>query len=281
MDKVELEFASENEVDIELEVPVVDIEPVIDPIELELGGSVVQDDYEKLKNIPSINDVKLIGNKTTKDLGIEASGGIKGVEVNKSNVVDENGIAHISVPKDLGELTNNVGYVNKNSTSLEYYYTKNVIDNKINALPLGTVINIIDTFIYGKNFQDNDVYNANASNGIVDFVIQALLEALNREYFVSVNVVVTPQADGTFKVTSVDGDYSDIKHAFDIGGSIRCVCQLAGTNTNVVLNLSMIDNNYAYFSTVMKANLGAGEMKYLIALSISARNTTVQIDVLQ
>lgn len=234
--------------------------------------------YSKLLDLPKINGTTLIGDLTTEDLGIEASGGVKGVEVNNANVVNEKGIAEISVPRKMSQLENDTGFVNKLSTSLEYYYTKNETDKKINALPLGTVINIIDDFIYGKNFQSNDIYNANATNAVVDFVIAALLEALNREYFVSVNVVVNPL---NYQVISQDGDYSDIKHAFDIGGSIRCVCQLAGTNTNVVLNLAMIDNNYAYFTTVMKTNLGAGEMKYLLALSISERNTTVQIDVLQ
>lgn len=266
-----------DEVDIEIEVPVIEIEPTTPELELEVGGSVINvvDDYEKLKNIPSINDVPLLGNKTTEELGIEASGGVKSVEVNNSNVVDENGIAKIKVPRDLGELTNNVGYVNKNSTSLEYYYTKTQTDNKINALPLGTEINIKDTFEYLKRFQNNDIYNANAVNSSVDWIIQAILEAFNREVLVDINVVVNPQ---TFQVISNDGSYSDVANTLDLGGTTRVVCQLAGTNIKLVLQLAMVDGTYAYFTTVMKANLGAGEMKYLLGINISERYTKVIVE---
>ena len=46
----------------------------------EISGSigkphtVYKDDYEQLKNKPTINDIELIGNKTSEEIGIKASG---------------------------------------------------------------------------------------------------------------------------------------------------------------------------------------------------------------
>ena len=142
----------------------------------------------------------------------------------------------------------------------------------------GADINIIDTFDYLKRFQNNDIYNANAVNISVDWIIQAILDAFNREVLVDINVVVNPQ---TFQVISNDGSYSDIVNALDLGGIPRIVCQLAGTNIKVFLQLAMIDGTYAYFTTVTKANLGAGEMKYLLGINISERYTKVIVEPLQ
>ena len=55
---------------------------------------------------------------------LKNAGNVKGVEVNGANVVDENGVAKVSVPKKISQLENDTGYVNRLSTSLEYYYTK-------------------------------------------------------------------------------------------------------------------------------------------------------------
>ena len=49
------------EIEENSEIPM-EVEPVY-----QTGGT---DDYEKLKNLPSINDVELIGNKSLGDLGI-------------------------------------------------------------------------------------------------------------------------------------------------------------------------------------------------------------------
>ena len=118
-------------------------------------------------------------------------------------------------------------------------------------------------------------YNANAVNSSVDWIIQAILEAFNREVLVDINVVVNPQ---TFQVISNDGSYSDVANTLDLGGTTRVVCQLAGTNIKLVLQLAMVDGTYAYFTTVMKANLGAGEMKYLLGINISERYTKVIVE---
>lgn len=196
---------------------------------------------------------------------LKNAGNVKGVEVNESNVVDENGVAKISVPRKISQLENDTGYVNKLSTSLVYYYTKKETDDIISALPLGTVVNIIDTFNYNKKFNNNDIYNANAVRSSVDWTVQALLGALQAEYFVSINVVVNPL---NYDVISIDGDYNDIKMAHDIEGSVRCVCQFAQTDINGILNLALITNAYAYFTNTMKVDLGAGETKYLIGLYV-------------
>lgn len=61
-------------------------------------------DYEKLDNLPKINGVELVGNKTTNDLGIK-------------------------MPTKLSELTNDKGYID--NTTLDDYYTKTEIDTLV------------------------------------------------------------------------------------------------------------------------------------------------------
>ena len=61
-------------------------------------------DYEELDNLPKINGVELVGNKTTNDLGIK-------------------------MPTKLSELTNDKGYID--NTTLDDYYTKTEIDTLI------------------------------------------------------------------------------------------------------------------------------------------------------
>ena len=220
----------------------------------EINGSpnFPDNNYNNASNKPSINGVELIGNKTTKEL-------------------------NINVPTKLSELTNDADYTHKLSTNLEYYYTKAKVDEKINAISTGTVINIIDAFDYIKRFQDNEIYNANAVNNSVEWIILAILDAFNREVLIDINVQIDPT---TYKIISIDKAFSDIKNAFELGGTTRVVAQLAGTNTKIILQLALLDSSVASFTTVMKANLGQGEMKYLLGINITERWQNVVIDVL-
>jgi hypothetical protein len=202
--------------------------------------------------------------------------GIKDVEVNNSSVVDENGIAKISVPTKLSELTNDENFITNEVDNLINYFTKEDINKKIEGIPTGgTDINIIKAFNFLKIFQENEIYNANAVNDSVDWIIQAILEAFNREVIISINVVINPQ---TFQIMSIDGSYPEIVNAVDLGGIPRVVCQMAGTNIRVFLNLAMINGTYAFFTTTMKVDLGAGETKYLLGVNISERNQFVIIE---
>ena len=55
-DTFDIEMTEEDKADIELETDTVEV---------------VTTDYEKLNNLPGINEVKLLGNKTPKDLGLQ------------------------------------------------------------------------------------------------------------------------------------------------------------------------------------------------------------------
>lgn len=68
------------------------------------GGSGVTTDYEQLENLPKINGVELLGNKSASDLGIE-------------------------MPTKLGDLENDKGYID--NTALDNYYTKTEIDDLV------------------------------------------------------------------------------------------------------------------------------------------------------
>ena len=269
---VEIEVNNQNPVTLEIDSP----SEITYEIEKNKNGNATTN-YEELDNKPKINNVELVGNLTTEDLGIESTGGVKDVEVNDESVVDENGIAKVNVPTKVSQLKNDSGYVGELSTGLKYYYTKTETDKKINELPLGTIINIIETFDYMKRHQQNDIYNANAVNSSVDWTILAILEAFNREVLIDINVQINPI---TFQIISVDKSFSDIVNAFELGGTTRVVAQLAGTSTKVILQLAMLDSGVASFTTVMKANLGQGEMKYLLGINIAERYQNVVIDVL-
>lgn len=59
-------------VELEIGEMIVDEEVEIEGVELDVvKEEVVTSDYEKLNNLPQINEIELIGNKTAKDLNLQ------------------------------------------------------------------------------------------------------------------------------------------------------------------------------------------------------------------
>ena len=81
------------------------------------GGGPGTNDYEDLTNLPQINSVTLIGNKTLADIGIPTvNNGTLTIQKNGTNVAtfsanaSNNATANITVPSKTSDLTNDSGY---------------------------------------------------------------------------------------------------------------------------------------------------------------------------
>ena len=73
-------------------------------------NKIVTTDYEQLENLPEINGVELLGNKSLTDLGID-------------------------IPAKTSELENDSGFID--DTAFENYYTKTEVDNAISGIETG------------------------------------------------------------------------------------------------------------------------------------------------
>ena len=95
-----------NELDFQNSIPQINFDILNNDLEFESPQNVVSiaTDYNPLKNKPRINGVELVGNKTTEELGIEASSdyndlpnkpSINGVELTGNKTTDDLGITDI------------------------------------------------------------------------------------------------------------------------------------------------------------------------------------------
>ena len=114
-----LEIEMETEENIEFAVP------------FTRGGSGTSD-YEPLKNKPSINGVVLIGNKTTKELGIETS---KEVHIGSEEPTGEETIwidpteEPDKIPTKTSELENDSGYATEEFVNTAIQNALEVVEN--------------------------------------------------------------------------------------------------------------------------------------------------------
>lgn len=119
-------------------------------VDIEVGGDlvIVVDNYEKMKNLPSINGVVLKGNKTTEELGIQVENPIELIkELNAENVFNDNQSYDANVVngvvKSFEEATNGIyktieeekGKTNGLQTSVANLESKDTeLENSINSL---------------------------------------------------------------------------------------------------------------------------------------------------
>ena len=110
----------------------------------ELGGSIVQDDYERLKNLPSINGKELIGDLTTEDLGIEAGGNFNILSEYDGEEHQENDI-----------------------------YNANAVSQVVNLMAL-SLPDILTEFDIENEYEDKQVYNANAIHQLLEIFVMEM-----------------------------------------------------------------------------------------------------------
>ena len=129
--------------EIEMEEIIVDEELEIEDVELdvikEYSGEGTSD-YKRLKNKPQINGIELVGNKTTKDLGIEAGKEVHigaeeptGEEVVWIDLTEEAD----TIPTKTSELENDSGFI----TEIPEEYAKKTDIPSIDGLATEEYVN--------------------------------------------------------------------------------------------------------------------------------------------
>lgn len=113
------------------------------------GGEPGTNNYEDLTNLPKINNVTLIGNKTLADIGIPTvNNATLTIQKNGSNVAtfsanaSSNATANITVPTKTSDLTNDNGYV----VDANYNHTDNnftdALATKLGGIETGAQVNV-------------------------------------------------------------------------------------------------------------------------------------------
>lgn len=113
------------------------------------GGQPGTNNYEDLTNLPKINNVTLIGNKSLADIGIPTvNNGTLTIQKNGTNVVtfsanaSTNATANITVPTKTSDLTNDNGYV----VDANYNHTDNnftdALATKLGGIETGAEVNV-------------------------------------------------------------------------------------------------------------------------------------------
>lgn len=113
------------------------------------GGEPGTNNYEDLTNLPKINNVTLIGNKTLADIGIPTvNNATLTIQKNGSNVAtfsanaSTNATANITVPTKTSDLTNDNGYV----VDVNYNHTDNnftdALATKLGGIETGAQVNV-------------------------------------------------------------------------------------------------------------------------------------------
>ena len=140
------------------------------------------DDYEELENKPQINNVELVGNKTSADLGLQPAGeylteesdpvfsASASAEITSQDIINWNAKSDFSgnyndlsnkpnIPDSTSDLQNDSGFITNATSGLENYYTKTEVDGKISSVYKykGSVATYAD--LPSTDLTVGDVYN--------------------------------------------------------------------------------------------------------------------------
>ena len=222
----------------------------------ELGGSIVQDDYERLKNLPKINGVELIGNKTTEELGIEAGSNIELITELKPESIEE----------DLAE---------------NQVYNGNAIHDlaRIFGMTLEEIVSVIPSvvteFDIENEYDDNQVYNANAIHQLLEIFVTELenIQEYTQNLFLDVDVTISL---ATMTISNVSCYSEDIIKAHEQGKVVRAFCKFEENyNMDVVVMLNVVDGKWAFFYPTIMGDIGAGMKNYIFRLGIGKDSATI------
>lgn len=257
--------------EIEIITPNVEIKPEVPEVEVEVGGSVVKDDYEKMKNLPSINGKELIGNLSTDDLGIIAIELITKIEAEdieedlKPNQVYNGNAIH-----DLARLF---------GMEMAIVYE---------IMPL-----IVPDFDIEKTYEDNEVYNANAILQLLELFVWEITQIQEgfdelRDATVELYEQRPFEVYGTFtlstqKLTGITSYYNEIKEAYTSGRPVKLTVTIAENGNKAMADMSVFDTikEKAFFYPIMRTNIGNGDQIYCFDVQIGKTTGSLTPYVLQ
>ena len=234
----------------------------------------VSNNYETLKNKPSINGVELVGNKTTEDLGIKAGSDIELIK-------------HIYPESIEEDLEDNQVYNGNAIHDLARLFGMTLEELKT------TLPNIISEFDIELEANPEDVYNVIAIHQLLEIFgleIVQIQEGFS-ELHDAVSYLVEKEplvVTGTFtlatqKLTNISHYYDKIKQAYDNGQDIKLKVTVAESGNIAMADISVLDvsKKSAFFYPIMRTNIGFGNEIYFFDVEIKQSSGSLTSHVLQ
>ena len=241
-----------------------------------VGGST---DYEELDNKPKINNVELVGNKTTSDLGIV----IPEVPTNISAFNNDTGyITSSSLPTKTSQLDNDSGYITSSSIPTKTSQLNNdsgFIDNTYHdstKQDLITSNNKIDYSLVDNtpaiptvpedvsSFNNDAGYITKEVNDLTNYSLTTTLQA-NKSLTKGIEYIIGTQTAATNAWTGVSTDTGCSSSSLYTGKVIIYHLNQAGSSSAATLNLTLPDgtktgakNVYRLNNTTTTTNFVAG-----------------------
>ena len=217
------------------------VNPEFDTVIVGSGDAETVTSYKSLTDLPSINGVVLIDNRSLGDLGI-------------------------NIPTKLSDLDNDEMFVSSDTQNLLYYYTKTVMDNRINTLEATKV-----TVVPGKGLSTNDYTTeeksklSSISSGADENVITSIscngvpLDIVEKNVNVSVPVRVSQlENDANYAPLNTQSlNYYDLSTTVDQKISSSLSSGLA-TKVDKITGKGLSTNDYTTAEKTKLAGITAG-----------------------
>lgn len=234
----------------------------------------VSNNYETLKNKPSINGVELVGNKTTEDLGIKAGSDIELIK-------------HIYPESIEEDLEDNQVYNGNAIHDLARLFGMTLEELKT------TLPNIISEFDIELEANPEDVYNVIAIHQLLELFVLEITQIQEgfEELYDAVSYLVEKEplvVTATFtlstqKLTNISHYYDKIKQAYDNGQDIKLKVTVAESGNIAMADISVLDvsKKSAFFYPIMRTNIGFGNQIYFFDVEIKQSSGSLTSHVLQ
>ena len=187
-------------------------------IDFDVVGGSGTSNYERLSNKPHINDVELIGNKTSADLGLQPAGeylteetdpiftASASANITSEDITNWNNKSDFSgnyndlsnkptIPSNTSDLINNSGFIDKNVNNLTYYTLKtstgSLIDLEVNS---STYV----VTLYLKDIDGNVISTDSIDLPLESVVVSGSFDSVNKKIVLTLqngNTVDIPVGD--------------------------------------------------------------------------------------
>ena len=255
---------------------------------------VIEKDYEKLDNLPKINGVELVGDKTTEDLGIKIP------EVDLSNHYtkqETNSLLDTKLDKFI--VTYSINPQTMEIISISHYSEEiiNAYNEGKQVIFKGTILGLnipMNSYlglIEGDTVRSFATFRFDLGAGMMNLLttisvttdsvyleVTQLKEDTGKEIednIFTVNYSLNPQ---NMTMTYISHYSSEIINAFNEGKKVTFRGYVLGLNVYVNSELELVDGQYAFTYPLLKVDLGEGEKIYLFKIQISSNSTSVEMN---